>query len=307
MRRLGLLAIATALLLAGVVAPAQASHRVPIGGGQMTPAQAQRVANYWTPARMRSALPASALAGHLSARSDQPPRATISSRPVAETILPPYNTAGRIFARIGQYNFWCSGVAVNTPGRRLVLTAGHCLWNLLPRHRRPSAARDLQFAPAYSKGQAPYGSFVMEEGFVLGQWKNRFNPNYDMGAIVTYPNALGQGIADAVGGGATLAINKSKDQVFQVLGYPGANQQRMQECDGVFAGNSPVSRYYSGPAQLTATCFLLPGASGGPWFAGEPPQLYGLSSEDLTLQAHDHYITSPYFSSATVGALTKGL
>jgi hypothetical protein len=147
----------------------------------------------------------------------------------------------------------------------------------------------------------------MEDGYVPGAWLRFENPNFDLGAIVTYPNALGQNVADAIGGGASIAINQPRDQSFQILGYPGANQQWMRECDPIFAKNSPLSRFYPGPAQMMATCVLAPGSSGGPWFIGEPPMLNGITSQLVRLHPYDQYITSTYFNSGMIEGLLEGL
>ena len=279
-------------------------ERVSIHGPPISAGQQRRIAGYWSASRMRSAHPLEQLSRSHTARAST--AETSRPRLVRDAAAPPYNMVGRIFARQGNVNYWCSGVALNSPDRRLVLTAGHCLW-LLGRHGEPSGPRDLVFVPAYENGYAPYGVFVMEKEFILRPWRQNFNPNYDMGAISVFPNDQDQNVADAVGGGANLAVDQPRNQSFKILGYPGTNPQRMWECNGTFAGASPMSRYWSGPSQTKATCFLARGASGGPWFIGEPAVVNGLTSEALTLRRHTRYLTSPYFSSESISALTEGL
>src|SRR5262245_4262682 len=66
-------------------------------------------------------------------------------------------TNGRILGfdpRDGEYS--CSGTALNTPSRSIVLTAGHCV------QERRSVGRDLVFIPAYDHGARPFGTFEVE-------------------------------------------------------------------------------------------------------------------------------------------------
>lgn len=269
----------------------------------ISPTAAGKVLAYWTPARMQAARP---IDGSGSKADPLAAEATISARAVSTPTTYPYSTAGRIFLKTRRGKGFCSGVAVNTPTRRLVLTAGHCLSLREGSARFPEATRYLEFIPAYSNGEAPFGRFVMETGYVLNAWKHTESPNYDFGAVLTYPNALGQNVADATGGGANIALNLPRDEEFMILGYPGFNQQRMRVCEGSFSGHNPFSRGLPGPAQSLAGCFLMPGSSGGPWFVGEPPLLDGLTSETVQLHPYVHYLSSPYFGSANLGALLKG-
>ena len=59
-------------------------------------------------------------------------------------------TNGRILGfdpREGDYS--CSGTALATPSRSIVLTAGHCV------QERGSIGRELTFIPAYDHGSGP--------------------------------------------------------------------------------------------------------------------------------------------------------
>src|SRR5262249_14567658 len=127
-RRFGpaLLAIALTAVASPVAtaAPGPAPSVVPTGRVGLR--MAQKVSRYWTPARMRAARPL----GEDGAPADtqkKRPAATPSARVVPVPTAYPYLTAGRIFLKTRRAKAFCSGVAVNTPTRRLVLTAGHCL------------------------------------------------------------------------------------------------------------------------------------------------------------------------------------
>jgi V8-like Glu-specific endopeptidase len=303
--RTALPAVAALLLLAQSGAAAAS----PGGGVRRTvgvsPGQARKIAAYWTPARMRSARP---LGRHGEAlpRATMP-AATASARVVRSPTAYPYVTAGRIFLKSRRVKAFCSGVAVDTPSRRLILTAGHCLSVREGFARHPEATKYLEFVPAYDRGQAPFGKFVMQAAYVMGAWKRSESPNYDFGAVLTYPNAAGQNVADAVGGGAEISLNPPRRQEYTIVGYPGFNQKRMRVCDGEYSGRNPFSRGLDGPAQSLAACYLMPGSSGGPWFVGEPPQLVGLTSETVQLRPFERYLSSPYFGTVNLGALLARL
>src|ERR1700720_2638295 len=90
-------------------------HPVPTGAtASAAAAEAARVAAYWTPARMRSAPPLDGPATE--------PLASASFLPVENATVPPYAVEGRIFVRQGREEGYCSGTAIDSPSRRLVLT-----------------------------------------------------------------------------------------------------------------------------------------------------------------------------------------
>lgn len=311
LRRPGGLAIL--LVLLGLPAQAGAAPRVGVaiaptaGPAGVSTAQAAAVAQYWTPARMRSARPldeAVRLAGGGQASPRSAP-ASASFASVPDTTQPPFTAVGRVFLKVGNYAAFCSGTAIDSDSRRLVLTAGHCLYSLLPGHRIPSSARYFDFVPDYSAGQAPFGEFIGRKAFLPRPWLRVLNENFDMAAVLTEPNAAGVNVADAVGGGIPIATDRTRDQEYQVLGYPGANRKRMQECDARFSGDDRLTYPLGGPPSLGVGCYMGEGASGGPWLIDEGTEIGG-----ITTYGHIKNFThtfGPYFSSRNVGALVKGL
>lgn len=299
---LGLLAIA---LTASLPAEAGASGRA--GFVFQPSARVSRdsaAARYWTPARMRSARPLDAL-GRSTRTSGQLPIASASFAMVPDTTVPPFSMVGRVFVKIGKFNGFCSGVAINSESRRLVLTAAHCLYNLLPRHRFPTLARLFAFVPAYSGGQAPFGIFAGRKAFLPLPWLRRGNENFDIGAVLTEPNEAGVAVADAVGGGLPIALDKPRDREYRLLGYPGHLQQRMQECDARFVASDRNTYPLSGPPSFSVGCYMGEGASGGPWLVEGGTEVGGMTTYGYRRQLSQTY--GPYFSRRTVGALVAGL
>jgi len=102
------------------------------GGSTRTPApDAARVLRYWTPERMESARPLELVVdrqGISRLRFGRPASgAGASFLTIGTPEVPPYSFNGRIFIKVGNLRGYCSGTAINSPSRQLVLTAGHCV------------------------------------------------------------------------------------------------------------------------------------------------------------------------------------
>jgi V8-like Glu-specific endopeptidase len=299
---LGLLVLAP---LAGPVANAAAAAREGVALTTAAGAQASRaaaVARYWTPARMKGAQPLDAL-GREPASGN--PVASASFAGVADATVPPFDMVGRVFVKIGKFDGFCSGAAVDSESRRLVLTAGHCLFDLLPLHRFPTLARLFAFVPGYTNGQAPFGIFAGRKAFMPQPWLRRGNENFDMAVVLTEPNEAGQAAADAVGGGLPIVFDKARDREYQVLGYPGHLQQQMQECDARFSGNDRNTYPLGGPPSFGVGCFMGEGASGGPWLVEGGTEIGGITTYGYRRDISQTF--GPYFSRRNVGALVAGL
>ena len=259
-----------------------------------------RVAAYWTPERMRAATP-------LDGPASGDPFASASFLPVPDATVPPYAVNGRIFVRQGRNAGFCSGTAINSPTRRLVLTAGHCV-NSGPRGIRGTSAwsRFMQFVPAYTDGSAPYGAFIARqpEIFASKAWAETGNPNYDLGAFLVGTNELGQNVADAVGGGVTIALDRPRKEQFQSFGYPG-RVKRLQQCESPSTGDDRFTYTIPGPPTLKIRCHWLPGASGGGWLINGGTEINGLTSYGRN--SDKTHTFGPYFSKRTVGSLVAGL
>lgn len=271
--------------------------------------EAERVRRYWTPERMASARPLDLVLdgdGRPSLRFGRPsPTAGASFLTVDTPQAPPYSVNGRIFIRVGNKRGYCSGTAIDSPTRQLVLTAGHCV-NAGAEFHGNLWYRDLLFVPAYTAGKAPFGAFAARRSkvFALPQWRHHSNSDFDVGAFLTHPNNRGTNVADAVGGGATIALDLPRDQRFATFGYPG-NVKRMQGCNSRYLGDDRLSFFLPGPPTLAIGCHWAPGASGGGWLIEDGTQVNGLSAY---LHLDDRSRTyGPYFSRETVGRLVAGL
>lgn len=262
--------------------------------------EAALTAEYWTVARMRSTPP-------LDAPSGAKPLAGASFSQVPDPTVPPHTVNGRLFVRQGGRDGFCSATAVNTPSRRLVLTAGHCV-NSGPFERPGDGVWStlLEFVPAYSGEAAPFGAFIAHrnEVFAPRQWVRFGNPNFDVGAVLTGPNAAGVNVADAVGGGAILALDRPRQEVFQTFGYPGTIRW-MQGCESPYVGDDALTYRIPGPPTIAISCHWAPGASGGGWLIEGGTAIDGLTSYGK--RGDPLHTFGPYFSVRNVGRLVVGL
>jgi V8-like Glu-specific endopeptidase len=300
-RGAGALAALACLPVALLLAPAGAGASARLHpAAAAAKGEAARIVRHWTPRRMRTVRPLDAVGGGaLGAR--------VSFAQIAEPTAPPYAVNGRLFVRQGKKQGYCSATAIDTPSRRLVLTAGHCV-NSGPEPPKGRAVWSslLEFVPAYSGGTAPFGAFIAQRksAFALKQWVEFGNPNFDVGALVVSPNAEGVAVADAVGGGAAIATDLSRRQDFQTFGYPGQTRW-LQGCESPYVGDDNLTYRIPGPPTIAIRCHWTPGASGGGWLIDEGRQIDGLTSYGkLGDRAHTF---GPYFSRRNVGRLTAGL
>jgi V8-like Glu-specific endopeptidase len=299
-RAAGAAALLCCLLAVLLAAPAGAAAARLHPAAAAAGGEAARTVRYWTSARMRETPPLDGSAGNRLA-------ALASFAHIAEPTALPNAVNGRLFVRQGGREGFCSATAIDTPSRKLVLTAGHCV-NSGPEPPKGRSAWSslVEFVPAYSGGAAPFGAFVAHRKslFALPQWVKFGNPNFDIGAIVVGPNAEGIDVADAVGGGATIVTDLSRRQEFQTYGYPGSSRW-MQSCNSPYIGDDALTYQIPGPPTIAIRCHWVPGASGGGWLIDEGTAIDGLTSYGK--QGDKRHTFGPYFSSRNVGRLTAGL
>lgn len=182
--------------------------------------------------------------------------------------------------------YTCSGTALNTPSRSIVLTAGHCVIE------RGSEGRDISFVPAYDHGQRPFGTFTAEAVYVMPQWRHGENPDFDVAALKVKPNKLG--VLSEVVGGRGFATAKSRTAAFQIFGYPAARAggEELRSCRAHGLGLDRLTDGFFGPPTTPASCDMAAGSSGGAWlFDGE--YVSGVTS--YSYAGHPTQLFSPYF------------
>jgi hypothetical protein len=168
---------------------------------------------------------------------------------------PPAITSGRIFftgADGGSYS--CSGSTVNSAGKNLVFTAGHCVHG----GKGGGWASNWVFVPRYNNGNAPYGTWSAQQLWSWTKWTQDGDRRYDFGVAVMRTDSVGRHIVNVVGGQG-IEWNYPLAQYVYQFGYPSRapfNGSTLQYCTGTTfndGGNEGIN------------CNMTEGASGGPW------------------------------------------
>jgi V8-like Glu-specific endopeptidase len=227
-----------------------------------------------------------------------PGRAGASSIRVADATRPGARTNGKILGldpREGPYS--CSGTAIETPSRSIVLTAGHCVLEA------GSEGRDLVFVPAYDHGSRPFGTYPVEAVYVMSQWRHGENPDFDVAALRVGPGPFGP-LVDVVGARGYVT-GRSRLSAFQIFGYPAAHAggEELRSCRAHGLGLDPLTNVFAGPPTMLASCDMAAGSSGGAWlFDGE--YVSGVTSYGY--RGRPTQLFSPYFG-PEIGAFLQRL
>jgi hypothetical protein len=258
------------------------------GGDRSAAADARSAAtvvHYWTAARMRNAIPietklrAPGIASSMPAsEKGAPGRIAAAASPAivqkglgaAATQLvgsasgewpgsstsPPGSTSGKVFFTGDDgLNYVCSGSTVNSGGKNVVFTAGHCV------HGGGAGRRyhtNWAFVPGYRDNVRPYGTWTARQLWTLNGWSNSGDRTYDIGAAVMNTDVLGRRIVNRVGGQG-IEWNWPLVQFMYQFGYPQRtpfNGERLRYCTGTT---------FSDGGHEGINCNMTEGASGGPW------------------------------------------
>jgi hypothetical protein len=215
-----------------------------------TKAEQQRIEDYWTPARMKSAIPVGVKVDPNKGK----PGGSTGGTAVLETPQPRF---GKVFFSIGNSNYVCSGTATNSTNGDVVTTAGHCVSD------GGTFVTNFAFVPAYDNGAAPLGTWTAQTLLTTNEWKNSENFDYDAAFAVMNENLSGQSLTQVTGGGQPIAFNQARGQSMKAFGYPAArpfNGQKLYSCTGVV-----VQDTYGGSQDQGLACNMTGGSSGGGW------------------------------------------
>lgn len=284
----------TALLLAAASAefPAAASAKVP--GAVSVEAPSVHV----LPLVPVAALPLTVEGRPPSPRFRRSPTAAASSLRVAEAFADGTRTNGKILGvspGLGAYS--CSGTAIDTPSRSIVLTAAHCVLE------GGRAGRRIAFVPAYDHGKRPYGTFEVQAVYLMPQWRRFENPDFDLAALRVRPNRLGH-LTDVVGGRG-YATSRSRYSKLQIFGYPAAalRGEELRSCRARGLGADRFTNALGGPPTMPASCDMAAGASGGAWLLRDE-YVSGVTS--YSYAGRPTRLHSPYFG-PQIGAFLSSL
>ncbi len=262
--------------------------------------------DFWTPARMRAAVPiagpepvpsTSAASGAASAASAPVPDPRSTSETLPDPTAPGLAVNGAIFIREGEpgrSGFGrCSGTSVVSPNMSVVITAGHCVYD------EGEWSKDKWvFVPGYNHGERPFGTFAAHWLGTTPAWLAGEDSNFDVGAAVVGRNEKGQRLAAAVGADR-IGFGKPPGQLFDVYGYPVEkpfNGGTLQVCRSApYEGHDFNSFLEPGPLNLAVRCDDSAGGSGGGWVI-EGDVLNGVTSYGYPEDPATNF--GPYFGGA---------
>ncbi len=286
------LAIALATALTGGPAASAAANGL---GVTQSPGA---IRAYWTPERMRHALPGALLApggGPATAASTSAKRGSLHDA-VVNPKRRGVRTAGKVFFSQGLFDYECSGTVVRAPSRSLVLSAGHCAY---ADGVGGGYGKNWIFVPAYRSGRAPFGRWTTRPGGLVApsEWVDSAltggDSRYDVSAATLAP-LRGERLQDVVGA-RTPRFNAARGEDYDAIGYPAEDPFDGQDefrCRSPLTASDPRA---GSPATLGIACDMTGGSSGGGWIVArkyiESVTSYGYNNDPYTLYG-------PYFGSA---------
>lgn len=317
MAALTLMSLAVLMLVISVfgsttMADAAVKHRI-------NRASEAAIRDYWTPERMAGATDMGRTVGSRgSAKAAGVASSGVRSRKSATAPgvrhLParnPHPAIGRLFFRSDGTTKSCSGTVIDTPSKRLVLTAAHCL------RVRGQWSTQVFFVPNFFQDKRSYGSWVGETSWVTKPWVRHHSrsrarrdtrrwvkpqagsmSNFDIGVVVTRRSPRGKRIGDVAGTIPYRAFPSRRGRV-NIYGYPviGYWGREPRVCAGrrIVAGSLRSFRL-PGPVGTAARCTLAGGSSGGPWLSSSRGPNGGIRwiLKGLTRMSYRGVMTSPY-------------
>ncbi|NBE97423.1 peptidase [Nonomuraea sp. KC401] len=235
----------------------------------------RQVLTYWTERRMEAAPPLDAPGPKAGAKKAMaqpaegtpwtaPPSGASKSRAAlqaARSSGTPWTkggavvkTTGRVFFTTQGRNASCSGSAVTSANKSVVLTAGHCV------KMGGAFHTNWVFVPGYDNGRRPFGTWAATRLLTTPQWNAREDINFDIAAAVIAP-LEGKTLVDVVGGQG-VAFNQPRRQQMYAFGYPAAapyDGSKLIHCSGRAFDDVALSKDHG------LTCNMTGGSSGGPW------------------------------------------
>ncbi|MCR1783014.1 hypothetical protein KVF89_10750 [Nocardioides carbamazepini] len=255
-----------------VTAPAARADPTPTPPGVRAPEPVvhalthQGVRAFWTPERMREAVPLDLdPAGEpLPATTPRVTGAPSARAPAAADPSP--RSTGKLFFSQGASTYVCSAAAVNTPERNLVVTAGHCVnsggVSTVLGCRAGTYFTNFLFVPGYDQRAAPFGSWVGTHAVTHSEWIQQCDAFARDQGMITVAPLNGRNLVDVVGGNGLAWNYPAREDGVRIVGWPAEppyDGLTRHECTG---SSTPLPQ--STDAQLS--CPMNQGSSGGPWF-----------------------------------------
>lgn len=213
----------------------------------------------------------------------------------------PNRQIGKLYFWTGSYWAWCTATVINSPSKSMLLTAGHCVWNVAV----GDWYSDWFFQPGYQYGASSLGTWTWSVASTTQSYHNYGASADDMAIVLVERNISGYAIAD-VTGAQGFSFNQLVKQYRRSFGYPitdsrwpgyVADGEDMRWCYG-------IDTYYSTGSfagEMNLACQMTGGASGGPWLTNTNTATWtgyanSVNSNKAGIgSAYANYMFGPYF------------
>ena len=285
--------LAAVLTTLGLVSLAPVALADGVEGARVNPDPA-KVRAYWTPERMRAAIPMDVVRPNAKPGGGGGSGGTTTTTGTALqwTWTTPANIAytnGKVYFKDGTAGYVCSGTVVHSNTGSVVWTAGHCV-NDGGNNRFYT---DWMFQPAYNS-PLKYEWFTASHLYTTSSWANNREFGTDVGAAVVQPQ--GDTVEGTVGFGRTIRFNAAPKlgDAMDAYGYPAA---------GKYSGNTlyhcpyNIARFdnSNNPPTIAIPCTMTGGSSGGAWLDTTGAQM---SLNSYGYQSLKNTMFGPVFGSA---------
>ncbi|MFE1415157.1 trypsin-like peptidase domain-containing protein [Streptomyces sp. NPDC058746] len=243
------------------------------------------------PVRAKAAPTASPTA---SSRSQASPRSQLTS-PLPAPVTPkpggPAAFTGALFAGGLDGDHFCTATVVRSPGKNLIVTAGHCLLA----GDQTNGEGGAVFAPAYANGFAPYGTWKIEKVFEDDRWAEGTDDDYDLAFARIAPDDKGRNIEDVTGAAALDTSGRTAEEV-TVTGYP-ADRKVPRTCTAVAVRLSATEQRFD--------CADFPGGTSGSAWMARDGKIVGILTGGDTDDVSTSTVLGEYAASLYAKATAK--
>lgn len=317
-----------------VVPTAVTASAAPADRAHAARAEHERIVAFWTPERMRSAIPrdferladgsfrlakpAKGKPGGGTGTTCSPSEMSTGASWCTTDLSggDVQRLTGKVLFTMGGANYVCSAAVADdggadrtTSGRAVVLTAAHCVFDQATREFATNWTfiPDFDASPTYSCANTKYGcwtaqALVVHEQFASEGTFNETAIAHDFAFAVVGPGGkTGSSELDGLLKGEYLVQAGAPSEV-SALGYPQARPYTGK--DLVYCRGSVFPDSNTGGATWGLPCTMTGGASGGPWLDGLD-RTTGAGGRLVSLNSYKYtglkdYMYGPTFNAATL-------
>ncbi|MFK0015181.1 trypsin-like serine protease [Streptomyces sp. NPDC091027] len=246
------------------------------------------------PVRAKAAQPSTSSQASPRAQEARPQLSAAPGSTLPPAVTPPPGGpaafTGALFTDGLDSDHFCTATVVQSPGRNLIVTAGHCLMD------GDQSDGTAVFAPAYANGVAPYGTWKIQQVYEDDRWAEGTDDDFDLAFARLAPDDRGRAVEDVTGAAVLDTTGRAGEEV-TVTGYP-ADRKVPRTCTAVAVRESATQQRFD--------CADFPGGtSGSAWIARDGKiigVLTGGDTDDVSTSTVLGDYAASLFAKATAGA-----